>query len=694
MKADFYPRLAAEGIRKNRRMYLPYIFTCIGMVMMTYILNYLKTAQTIKALPGGNTIQSIMDMGVFVLAFFSALFLFYTNSFLIRRRKKEFGLYNILGMGKKNIGRIIFWETVFVAFFAVIMGLLGGIALSKLSEVGFINMMNGSVTYTLSVSVESVIFTVIPFACIFLLLFLNSLRQIWFSSAISLLRSENSGEKPPKANWFGGILGIVILSAAYYLAVTIKDPISALGIFFVAVIMVIGATYLIMIAGSVLLCRVLQGNKNFYYKPKHFVSVSSMVYRMKRNGAGLASICILATMVLVIISSTVALFIGSEEVMHNRYPRQINTSVRIYENKDITDEIITSFKETIGGVLDSYGVEPENILSCRMTSIAGMLNGGDVIYDTAEVNNFYIGTYSDVVQIYLIPLADYNEMTGRKVVLEPDEAVIYSPRMQLDNATFGFQNGTRYRVKEYTKECFGISEIAIDIVPSVVVIVPDAAKAAEGLKDAAGNDMTYRRWVYNFDTALNDQSDIRLNEELKEALKETYEELKEALRETFRDIQLNENDFYSFRAESREASRAGFYSLYGGIFYLGVCLSIVFLFAAVLIIYYKQISEGYEDQARFEIMQKVGMTKKDIRRSINSQLLMVFFFPLLLAGLHLAFAFPIIEKLLLLFNLNNRNLFIATSIGSFLIFALFYVIVYRITSNAYYEIVSGAKERE
>lgn len=683
MKAGFYPKLAAEGIRKNRRMYLPYILTCMGMVMMTYILNYLKTAQTIKDLPGGNTIQSIMGLGVAVLAFFSALFLFYTNSFLIRRRKKEFGLYNILGMGKKNIGRIIFWESVFVAFFSVIMGLLGGIAVSKLSEVGFINMMSGNVTYTLSVSVESVIFTVIPFACIFLLLFLNSLLQVWFSSAISLLRSENSGEKPPKANWFGGILGIVILLAAYYLAVTIKDPISALGVFFVAVIMVIGATYLIMIAGSVLLCRVLQQNKNFYYKPKHFVSVSSMVYRMKRNGAGLAAICILVTMVLVIISSTVALFIGSEDVLYKRYPRQINTSARIYENEDISDEMITSFKETIAGVLDSYGTKPENILSCRMTSISGMLNGGDVIYDTAKVNDFYIGTYSDVVSVYLIPLADYNEMTGREVVLEPDEAVICSPRIQLDNATFGFQNGVRYRVKEYTKESLNISEIAIDIVPSVAVIVPDAAKAAEGLKDAEGNDMTYRKWVYNFDTALDAQRNIRLNEDLKEALKET-----------FSNIQLNENVLFSFRTESREANRDHFLGLYGGIFYLGILLSIVFLFAAVLIIYYKQISEGYEDQARFEIMQKVGMTKKDIRRSINSQLLMVFFFPLLLAGLHLAFAFPIIEKLLLLFNLNNRNLFIATSIGSFLIFALFYVIVYRITSNAYYDIVSEAKTRE
>ncbi len=674
MKAAFYPKLALDGIRKNRRMYFPYILTCVGMVMMTYIINYLKTAEAIAALPGCVVIRSFMNIGSFVLAVFSAFFLFYTNSFLLRRRKKEFGLYNILGMGKGNLGIVLFWESVFVALFSVVAGLIGGLAFSKLAELGLVNILEGEVSYTLSVSVRGIIFTVIPFAIIFVLLFLNALRQVWFSRAISLLRSENAGEKPPKANWVLGVLGFILLGAAYYLAVTIRDPISALGIFFGAVVLVMIATYLIMIAGSVLFCRILQKKKNYYYRPNHFVSVSSMAYRMKRNGAGLASICILATMVLVMISSTSALFIGSEEVIRTRYPREINIWFRIYENKDITKEDIALFTDTIAGVLDGHGAVQDNIINYRTVAIAGLLNGGDVIYDTAAVYDSLADNYSDIMQLYLVPLEDYNAMTGRAVTLAPDEALVYAYRSDYGYDTIGFHNAKQYTVKEHLTECFACADMAMDISPSLIVVVPDIAAAAEGLTDAAGNDLTYRKWNYCFDTSLGDEADM-----------EIYTKLREALGT----LQQNGYDNFKYAVECREYERADFYSIYGGIFYLGVILSIVFIFAAVLIIYYKQVSEGYEDQARFEIMQKVGMTKQDIRRSINSQLLTIFFLPLAGAGLHLVFAFPIIEKLLLLFNLNNHMLFVGTTVGSFLVFALFYVIVYRITAGAYYQIVSG-----
>lgn len=678
MKTGFYPKLALDGIRKNRRMYLPYLLTCIGMVMMTYIINCLKGAEAIAALPGGETIQILMNFGVFIMAFFSALFLFYTNSFLIRRRKKEFGLYNILGMGKKNIARILLWETVLVAVISAAAGLAAGIAFSKLAELGFVNLMDGEVSYTLTVSVEGILFTLIPFAVIFVLLLINSLRQIWFSNAISLLGSENFGEKPPKANWLFGLLGFLLLGAAYYLAVTIEDPITALAVFFVAVLMVIAATYLILIAGSVLICRILQRRKGYYYQARHFVSVSSMAYRMRRNGAGLASICILATMVLVMIASTSALFIGGEDILHRRYPRDVNTWFRIHGNKDITEEEKALFLETMNGVLDRYHVTPEEVLNFRSVGIAGLLNGGEVIFDTEDVKTLNIAVYDDVTQIYLLPIEDYNAMMGRNVVLAADEALVYAYRIRFDGDTFGFLNGEHYRVKEHLTECFDIGLAVANIAPSLIVVVPDVRAAARGLVTKAGNDMTYRRWNYAFDAPLDREQMIALEEDLKDA---------------FRKQQL-ERDFFISTVETREANRADFYSLYGGIFYLGIILSIVFVFAAVLIIYYKQISEGYEDQARFEIMQKVGMTKREIRRSINSQLLTVFFLPLLFAGLHLAFAFPIIEKLLLLFGLSNHVLFLATTAGSFLVFALFYVIVYRVTSNAYYQIVSGAKSRE
>ncbi len=677
MKFGFYFRLAADGIRKNKRMYLPYILTCIGMVMMAYIVAFLRFSPVIATLNGGATAQEIMRIGVVVTIFFAALFLFYTNSFLMKRRKKEFGLYNILGMGKGNLSRILLWESIDIALLSLALGILFGIALSKLAELGLANMLEGQITYSMSIPMDAVLLTAIPFLAIFILLFFNSLRQLWFSNPISLLRSENVGEKPPKANWFFGILGVAVLGAAYYIAVSIQDPVSALMAFLIAVLMVIAATYLIMIAGSVLLCRILQKRKGYYYKANHFVSVSSMAYRMKRNGAGLASICILATMVLVMISSTSALFIGGEDVVRNRYPREINTCVQMEENKSLTDGDIRRFESTIDGILEKRGAAQGNIIQYRSAVTAGKLNGGQVIFDVDDIdmNDFSVSSMSDVHQIYLVPVEDYNHMMGANAALAEDEVLVYAPRDTFDGDTFGFAGLKQYKVKEILKDCFPNPDMAMDIMPSLMVIVPDLAKAADGLVNAKGDALSYTKWYYSFDTSLGGEEDIALYEELKAA---------------FGNLRKGDGDAFTSFVESREYEREGFYSLYGGLFYLSVILSIVFIFAVVLIIYYKQISEGYEDQPRFGIMQKIGMTKKDIRRSINSQLLTVFSLPLLGAGLHLAFAFPIMEKLLMLFNLHNRTLFIYTTIGSFLVFALFYAIVYRITSNGYYQIVSDS----
>lgn len=678
MSFSFYPKLAIDGIRKNKRLYLPYILTCIGMIMMTYIMNYLEFSDAIKMLPGGATIQEIMKFGVFVIIVFAVIFLFYTNSFLTRRRKKEFGLYNILGMNKKNLNKIILWESVFVAMISLALGLTFGIALSKLVELGFCNMMKGDITYSYEISGSAVLFTAIPFVMIFFLIFLNSIRQVWFSKTISLLRSENTGEKPPKANWFLGLLGAGILAGAYYISVTIKDPISAIGMFFVAVVMVIISTYMLMIAGSVVICRILQKNKNYYYQKNHFVSVSSMVYRMKRNGAGLASICILATMVLVMISSTSALFIGSEDVIKNRYPREINCWFHTFNGTTLPDSEMEVIKNIIDDVLENHNAEKENIMDYRCVSTSGLLNDGEVIYDTNDVNNFNIGTFSDVHQIYAVSIDDYNKMMNTDIRLNDDEVLIYASRDTFSGEKFSFKGHKQYKVKEIVKECFLSSDIAVDVVPSIMIIANDIDEITQGLISSDGNDLTYRKWYYDFDTKLSAEENIEIHNEMIENLS----------------AEIAESNVFGCCIESRDYERKDFYSLYGGLFYLGVILSIVFIFAAVLIIYYKQISEGYEDMSRFEIMQKVGMTKKDIRHSINSQLLTVFFLPLVTAGLHLAFAFPIVEKILLCFNLNNRPLFIGTTICSFLVFALFYGIVYRMTSNAYYNIVSGAKGKE
>lgn len=682
MKLGFYPKLAFDGIRKNKRMYVPYILTCIGMVTMYYIMVFLQYSEAVSSLRGGATIREMLGFGGWVIAIFSCIFLFYTNSFLIRRRKKEFGLYNILGMGKWNIGRILLCETVILALISLVAGLFLGISLSKLAELGLVNVMQGGVSYTFFISPFAILMSVLIFAMIFGLLFLNSVRQVHFSSAISLIRSENVGEKPPKGNWFFGILGLLILAAAYYLAVTIKNPVEALAVFFIAVIMVILGTYLIMISGSVLLCRILQKKKSYYYKPNHFVSVSSMAYRMKRNGAGLASICILATMVLVITSSTTSLYFGEEDSLNFRFPREIDADFTFTRVGDLSSSDNTeAIREEIKAIAAKHGISPQNVSDYRYVTIGGLLTGTNVEVDITKVNTY---DYSDVYQFYFIPLEDYNATMGTDDTLSDGEALLYISRGSYTGDTISFNEGQSFRIKKQVESFVATGNSASDIVTTIMLFVPDIEDAIEGLATLAdynGDRMINLRWTYYFDTGLDADGQIELRDEIYQSILGGRGPMEKY-------------GVVSFSVQSREDNRQDFFSLYGGLFYLGIILSIVFIFAAVLIIYYKQISEGYEDQRRFEIMQKVGMTGREIRKSINSQLLTVFFLPLAFAACHLAFAFPIIHKLLLLFNLINVMLFALTTVISVVVFALFYTLIYRVTSNAYYNIVSGAKERE
>ncbi len=676
MKFGFYSKLALDGIRKNKRMYVPYLLTCIGMVVMYYILLFLQTSEVIGAIGGGDTLQYMLAYGIWVLAAFSCIFLFYTNSFLMRRRKKEFGLYNILGMGKRHIAILICWETVLLFVIAMVFGLLGGIVLSKLAELGVLAMLHAETTFHLTVSLPSILQTLSVFTVIFALLLLNSLRQVYFSSTISLLKSETTGEKPPKANWFLSLLGVVILAGAYYIAVKLDNPVSAIIWFFVAVLMVIVATYLIMISGSVLLCKILQRKKGYYYKARHFISVSSMTYRMKRNGAGLASICILATMVLVMVSSTFALYVGMEDSLNQRYPRELNMCVHLMQPQDFSSDNIGKLRQNVTSLTAQHEATMQHVADYRSATIGGLVLNGKVEVDSTRASLSLDHTYSNIYQIFFVPLSDYNAMTGTHHSLGPEEALLYTNRQKVNLEQISFNRGKTFTIKESLDECFTTGDMAMTILPSMILVVQDVPAAVADLVDAQGNPLYSFRWDFAFDTDLHGEKEAALFHDLQDMFRQ----------------QMTENkSFTSAYCESRSLERTNFLGMYGGLFYLGILLSIVFLFAAALIIYYKQISEGYEDQARFQIMQKVGLTKQEIRKSINSQLLTVFFLPLLGAGLHICFAFPIIEKLLMMFNMQNRNLFILTTAGSFLLVAVLYVVTYKITSNAYYRIVSDAR---
>ena len=676
MKNGLYTKLAWTGIQKNRKLYLPYMLTCIGMVMMCYIVSFLKYSPVFGSLPGGDTVQAFLNMGFGVMCVFSLLFLFYTNSFLIRRRKKEFGLYNILGMGKKNLALVLGIETLLIALITLAAGLFCGILFSKLAELGIVKILGGTADFSFHIDLQSIRDTLLLFVVIYTLLYFNTLRQLHLTNPIELLHSENAGEKPPKGNALVAIFGAVLLIAAYVLAVSIEDPIAAMIWFFVAVIMVIIATYLLFISGSVTICRLLQKNKKYYYKTNHFISVSSMRYRMKRNGAGLASICILCTMVLVMVSSTVCLYIGKEDSLRMRYPRNYNLNVSVESLDMLHGEPVRQSLDALDSICENHGYAPTNVLSYPTAAFAGLIQNDRILLEVPESVN-QLMDIENLWQFFIISLEDYNRLMGASETLAEDEVMVYVTKDQTyDAPTLTIGTGEPLQVKKQAESFVDNGVDAMQVIASLYIIVPDFDAAVAAFSEQ--QTPAELNYIYAFDLSCSDDAQIALQQEMDAALSEI-------------ETQAGEGSGFNLLLEGVASERSFFYGMYGGLFFLGILLGIVFIFAAVLIIYYKQVSEGYEDQSRFEIMQKVGMTGREIRRSINSQVLTVFFLPLIMAGVHLGFAFPLIRKLLLIFSLTNFKLLILVTVCCYLIFALFYVLVYRATSRAYYSIVSAGE---
>lgn len=673
-KLLFLPRLAFSGIRKNRKLYLPYILSCTGMVAMFYIIHALGYSPVLSEMRfGSTTTQFCLSLGQFVIAVFSLLFLYYTSSFLIRRRNREFGLYNVLGMDKRSIGGIIVWESLMIAVFSLALGLGLGIGFYKYAELGLLRAIHAQIDYRFRIYTEGVFFTVAMYAGIFFLLLLRSLWQVSRSKPTELLHSEATGEKPPKGNWFPTMLGLALLVCAYVMAVRIQSPVTAVTLFFVAVIMVILATYLLFISGSVALCRLLQKNRRYYYKANHFVSVSSMAYRMRRNGAGLASICILSTMVLVMISSTSSLYFGMEDSLRVRFPREMALELRYWGTEAEAAQTAGQLRTLIREETAACGGAVSNVYDYRYACADGVLEGDTLVLETAHFSRSTLSAAEHSIIFNLLSLADYNAMTGVELTLAPGQVLAYANTRTPRGNTLYLPDGGQWQIQAWLDD-LPVHPNSTNIMPSLTVITPDFDADVERLAQAAGDGDNYlfRYWVMDFDTGLDDGTNSELDNRLYRRCMELGEE----------------GEPLSVLVSDRAAEGAGYYDMYGGLFFLGIALSIVFLFAAVLIIYYKQVCEGYEDQARFGIMKNVGMTPRDIKKSINSQVLTVFFAPLLFAGLHLGFAYPLIWKMLQLFNLSNLKLLIFVTVGAYLVFALLYAAIYKITAGAYFSIVS------
>lgn len=658
-----YARLAAGGIRRNGRLYAPYILTCSLMAMMYYIVCFLTDNSMLSDMKGGDTLRVMMGLGIVIMGIFAGIFLFYTNSFLIKQRKREFGLYNILGMGKRNIARIKTWETAMVYLISMILGAGAGILFSKLAELLAVRILSGKAQYEFSVSVLGLISMLAVFAVIFLLIYLNVLRQVFFSKPIELLHSESAGEKPPRANWFLAVLGAVLLGLAYYMAVTIEEPMTALLAFFGAVLLVIIATYLLFIAGSVAICKALQKNRSYYYKTNHFISTSQMAYRMKRNGAGLASICILCTMVLVTLSSTICLYAGEEQMLYQRYPRDIAVS-----QYNVTDEEFSQLKEEISASLERHDITAENVIGYQYLPLGGAIFGNklELEPETDAISELTL----DLRTVFVLPIEDYNRAYGENIDLSDGEAAVFIKGRDFSYDTLEISNYGSFNITRHINSFDLVGNDAASVLDSIYLFVRDEALLDEiNRSQLEAVETQYARvHYYGFDMDCGDDTESLVFNEISQYLKSTER---------------------SYSIESRTTDRSEFMGMYGGMFFLGIIFGSVFILAAVLIMYYKQISEGYDDRARFDILRKVGMNDRDIRRAVNSQVLTVFFAPLIAAGVHMAFAFPMLTKLLGLFGMRDTGFLAVVTLVCFGVFAAMYTLVYLITSRSYYRIVSS-----
>lgn len=680
-KPLLYPKLAWQGIRKNAETYLPYLLMGILMVGVSYIMNYLTRPALMGALSMGGTTLMVLQMGKIVISVFSVIFLYYCNSFLIRRRMKEFGLYNILGMGKGNIARVMLWETLLTALLVFAGGLLLGLSLSRLVEMALINLLHADYTVPMELLYpDGVTWVLLLFGGIYVLILLANLLRMRLSNPVALLKSENTGEKPPKANWFFGLIGLLILLSAYYVAAVSQSPLEALIFFFIAVLMVIVATYLLLVSGSVTLCRMLRRNKRYYYQTRHFISVSAMAYRMKRNGAGMATICILCTMVLVILTSTVCLYGGTDSMVDAICPQDVNLTIGL-EARDGEEnwKRLDAMQQMALDVTEEMGLTPENITSQRALVATGKVQNGDygIITDADSLN-------ANVLELTVYPLSVYEQATGETVTLADRELLYASFKTNEAFSSMSFYGSAPYRMihaeKELPKRL--LSADYRSAWGCLVVFTNDAEAFRREITalvgEKSGKAMMMDRLALHFD--LDSEADTDTQEKLVKALRSrSWEAMKSTGKEFYGMSSLN--------VDTRALCRRDYLSFFGGLFFLGMVLGPLFSIAAVLIMYYKQICEGYEDAERFAVMRKVGLTDAEIRRSVNSQVLTVFFAPLLMAGLHMMFAMPMIRLILGAFGLHNDSLFYGIGIGCYVVFAVIYALMYLLTSRRYYRIV-------
>lgn len=670
MHKGIFSRLAKQNIRNNKSTYIPYIITCIFCIAMIYMMEFLRDCPTLdQAVRQADEVRMIVFTGEIVVEIFCIIFLIYSNSFLMKRRQKEIGLYNILGLERNHIGIVMFLETIITSIGSLAGGIAAGIIGSKLALLLLLKLLHIPSVLGFYISVKGIFTCLFMFGIVFLMILFLNLAKIHLGRPVELLRGNNTGEKEPAAKWLMALIGFICLGAGYYLAVTTESPIKAITIFLLAVILVMAGTYLLFTAGSIVILKFLRRRKSFYYRTGNFISISGMLYRMKQNAIGLASICILSTGVLLMISMTVSIYFGMNDIMLNRYPYDVDMSVT-----SISEDECQTAIEAFEKVIADNKVPVEKSVEEIYLDIVCSKNGDQILIKPANT----IRNSDSVLVLSLLNQAEYERLTGISANLNDGEIFAWYPSaVQKDSVTV---DETEFTVKKWLdKNPLTCGEDAVSDNAVLVVTDEDFKKFDEmrtemykGVSSApAGEDLTLH---LGLDITGSETDKIDFGTPVMEVVKDLK-----------KNGGLSENSWIT--SGIRQQEYESYYADNGSLLFIGIFLGSLFLMGTAMIIYYKQISEGYEDQKRFEIMQKVGLSRREVRSSVRRQILMVFFLPLLMAMLHITMAFPMIRRMLLLFGMTNTKLFIGCTAGTVLIFAVVYGLIYLMTARSYYHIV-------
>lgn len=663
---NLYPRLAATNLKKNRRFYLPYLLACIVIVALFCIMLTLASDPYLGQMQHGGSVSQVLGFGVLIMALFSAIILFYTNSTFTKQRKREFAIYNILGMEKRHISYVLFWESLYTAAMALFFGLVAAGVFSKLLQLVLVRLIGGEATFGLNISLMSIGYTAVFFGALFLLLLLNTIRIIHLSNPVQLLRAGSEGEREPRSKWILALLGAVCLAAGYIISLRTNAALYAIQYFFPAVILVIIGTYLTFIALSIVVLKALRKNRRYYYKTSHFATVSGLIYRMSRNAAGLASICILSTMVLVTVSTTVSLYKGVDAYAAVRWPQDMTLTLMTDKQTNTVPDVAPVL-QVVDDAMTRSGLTQSNVHGYRTVRFS-TLRSGDAL-------DQFTGSGVDAYTVMVLDTEGYADLTGEQVTLAPGDALAWTDGKPFGDTVTICGRAFRLRPLDSFPLDSGSSIMGLH---TLYLVVPDLDSVLElraqqnAYASEHGGTRSMLNYTYQFDLSGTDDEQL-------DALHTLLSDPAFASAAEAANVQ--------YTTDMRADGYPTLHSMYGGFLFLGFFLGFVFLFATVLIIYYKQVSEGYDDRGRFRIMQQVGMTPKEVKATIRTQVLLMFFLPLVTAAIHIAFAFPLIKQIVFAFGLQNVHLFLLCTLGTFGVFALLYTFVYLLTARTYYRIV-------